>query len=76
MRTTDKVRRMELSAGYPRRHKRQGVNVGARARRRSDQERERQVLAQAEAAYVEHVRARWVKRDAAATSGERVDGPG
>lgn len=66
VRTTDKVRRMELSAGYPRRHKRRGVNAGARARRRLDQERERQVLAQAEAAYVEHVRARWVKRDAAA----------
>ena len=75
VRTTDKLRSLELAAGYPRRHKRQGVNVGARARRRLDQERERQVLAQAEAACVEHVRSRWIRRDAAAATGERLDGP-
>jgi hypothetical protein len=75
VRTTDKLRNLELAAGYPRRNKRQGVNVGARARRRLDQDRERQVLAQAEAAYVEHVRSRWVGKDAAAPTGERLDGP-
>lgn len=76
VRTADKVRRLELAAGDPKRFKRRGVNVGARVRRRLDEEREVQVLVQAEAAYVEHVRARQQRRtDAAAATGERLDGP-
>jgi len=78
-RTVAKVRALELAAGRPKRMSRTGVRMvgpgAARARRRAERERERLVLVAAEAAYVEHVRSRRVRRDAVATTGERLDGP-
>lgn len=81
-RTAEKLRALELRAGRPKRTSRAGMRIvgpgAARARRRAERERERLVLVAAEAAYVEHVKARAATaraRDAAATSGERLDGP-
>jgi transposase len=80
-RTAEKLRALELAAGRPRRMGRTGMRIvgpgAARARRREERERERLVLASAEAAYVEQVRARQATqraRDAAAATGERLDG--
>jgi len=81
-RTADKLRALELAAGRPKQRSRAGMRIvgpgAAKARRRAERERERLVLAAAEAAYVEGVRARAERartRDAAAASGERLDGP-
>lgn len=81
-RTAEKLRGLELLAGGPKRMSRTGMRIvgpgAARARRRAERERERLVLAAAEAAYVEGVKARAERartRDAAATTGERLDGP-
>jgi transposase len=78
-RTAEKIRSLELAAGRPRHRSRRGMRIvgpgAARARRRELRQRERAVLVAAEAAYVEHVRSRAVRRDAAAATGERLDGP-
>ena len=81
-RTAEKLRALELLAGRPKRMSRTGMRIvgpgAARARRRAERERERLVLTAAEAAYVEQVRARAERaraRDAAAATGERLDGP-
>jgi transposase len=81
-RTAEKLRALELAAGRPKRRSRTGMRIvgpgAARARRQAERERERLVLAAAEAAYVEGVRARAERaraRDAAAATGERLDGP-
>ena len=81
-RTAEKLRALARGAGGPSPRPRMGrgiVGRGAAApRRRAERERERLVLATAEAAYVEQVRARAERaraRDAAAATGERLDGP-
>jgi transposase len=81
-RTAEKLRSLELAAGRPKRRSRTGMRIvgpgAARARRKAERERERLVLATAEAAYVEQVKARQATaraRDAAAATGERLDGP-
>jgi hypothetical protein len=65
-----KRRQLELRAGAPRRARGAG-GVASEAQRAL----ERAVLERAEAAYVESVRARRERRDAAAATGERLDGP-
>lgn len=79
VRTADKLRRLERAAGDPKRLARAGIAMGgpgaARARRQADRARERCVLEQAQAAYELLVRSRRSRRDAAATTRERLDGP-
>jgi transposase len=79
LRTAEKLRRLERLAGDPKRPSRRGGAQGgpatAAARWRAERERERAVLVQAEAAYIELVRSRRPRRDAAAASGERLNGP-
>ncbi len=80
LRTAEKRRRLERLAGDPTRSGQRRATPGgpgeAHARRRAERARERAVLVQAEAAYVELVRSRRPRtRDAAATTGERLDGP-
>ena len=80
LRTAEKRRRLERLAGDPTRSGQRRATPGgpgeAHARRRAERARERAVLVQAEAAYVELVRSRRPRtRDAAAATGERLDGP-
>lgn len=69
--TAEKLRRVELAAGASSRRGRVTGSGGARERTTLERQRERAVLAQAEAAYVAFVKARQEK-DAAAATGERL----
>jgi transposase len=77
VRSAAKLRRLELLGGAPKRFDLRGRREGVKARRMAELVRERVVLEQAEAAYVAFVAARRKapQKDAAATSGERLDGP-
>ncbi len=81
VRSAEKLRRLELLGGAPKRFDLRGRREGVKARRAAELVRERVVLEQAEAAYVAFVAARRAPRnttrrkDAAAASGERLDGP-
>ena len=79
LRTAEKRRRLERLAGDPKRPSQRGGTRGgpdaAGARWRAERERERAVLLQAEAAYIDLVRSRRPRRDAAAATGERLNGP-
>lgn len=77
VRSAEKLRRLELLGGASKRFDLRGRREGVKARRTAELVRERVVLEQAEAAYVALVAARRGahKKDAAATNGERLDGP-
>ena len=70
--TTAKIRGLELAAGAPSRRGRVRSSVGGPSALALQREREREVLVQAEAAYVALTSARRA-RDAAATTGERLE---
>jgi len=69
--TAEKIRRVELAAGAPSKRGQVRGPGDARERARLEHQRDRAVLAQAEAAYVAFVEARQ-KTDAVATNGERL----
>lgn len=77
VRSADKLRRLELLGGAPKRFDLRGRRDGVKARRAAELDREHAVLEQAEAAYVAFVAARRPthRKDAAAANGERLDGP-
>jgi hypothetical protein len=77
VRSAEKLRRLELLGGASKRFDLRGRREGVKARRAAELVRERVVLEQAEAAYVALVAARRTRhaKDAAATNGERLDGP-
>ncbi len=77
VRSAEKLRRLELLGGAPKRFDLRGRREGVKVRRAAELVRERVVLEQAEAAYVAFVAARRPirRKDAAAANGERLNGP-